>query len=55
MIAIEPSAAKRLTFKAFGVAFTRVWSYPLRLASARDEAMEIAATLLSEPAGSATA
>ncbi|WP_249694353.1 hypothetical protein [Stappia sp. WLB 29] len=55
MIVIEPSVAKRLTFKAFGVAFAKFWGYPLRLASSREEAMEIAGKLLSERAGSATA
>ncbi len=54
MIVIEPNAAKRLTFKAFGVAFAKFWGYPLRLASSREEAMEIARKLLSERAGSAT-
>ncbi|MDQ7246183.1 hypothetical protein [Dongia sedimenti] len=52
MIVIEPSAAKRLAFKAFGVAFAKFWGYPMRLASSREEAMEIAGKLLSERAGS---
>ncbi|HWU61261.1 MAG TPA: hypothetical protein VN112_04490 [Ensifer sp.] len=55
MIVIEASPAKRLTFKAFGIAFAKFWGFPLRLASSREEAMEIAATLLSERAGSAMA
>lgn len=55
MIVIEPSAAKRLTFKAFGVAFAKFWGYPMRIASSREEAMEIAGKLLAERAGSATA
>ncbi|WP_042695272.1 hypothetical protein [Azospirillum sp. B506] len=53
MIVIEPSAAKRLAFKAFGVAFAKFWGYPLRLASSREEALEIARTLLSERSGPA--
>lgn len=55
LIVIEPSAAKRLAFKSFGVAFAKFWGYPLRLASSREEAMEIAGNLLSERAKSATA
>jgi len=55
MIVIEPSAAKRATFKAFGIVFAKFWGYPLKLASSRDEAMEIAAKLLSERTGAATA
>jgi hypothetical protein len=55
MIVIEPSAAKRLVFKPFGVAFAKFWGFPMRLASSREEAMEIAGKLLSEHAGSATA
>jgi len=55
MIVIEPSAAKRLAFKSFGVAFAKFWGHPLKLASSREEAMEIAGQLLSERAGSATA
>lgn len=53
MIVIEPSAIKRLAFKPFGVAFAKFWGYPLRIASSREEALEIAGTLLSVPAGSA--
>jgi hypothetical protein len=52
MIVIEPSAAKRATFKAFGIVFTKFWGYPLRLASSREEALEIAGKLLSDRAGS---
>ncbi len=55
MIVIEPSAAKRLVFKPFGVAFAKFWGYPMKLASSREEAMEIAGKLLSELAGPATA
>lgn len=55
MIVIEPSAAKRLAYKAFGVAFAKFWGCPMRLATSREEAMEIAGILLSERAGSATA
>lgn len=55
MIVIEPSAAKRIAFLAFGVPFSKFWGYPMRVASSRDEAMEIAGKLLSERAGSATA
>ncbi|MEW9310637.1 hypothetical protein [Labrys neptuniae] len=46
MIVIEPNAAKRLAFKAFGVAFAKFWGYPMKLASSREEAMVIAADLL---------
>ena len=55
MIVIEPSAAKRLAFKPFGAAFAKFWGYPMRLASSREEAMDIAGKLLSERAGPATA
>lgn len=53
MIVIEPSAAKRLAFKAFGVAFVKFWGFPMRIASSREEAMEIAGTLLSVRTGPA--
>ena len=46
MIVIEPSTAKRLAFKAFGVAFAKFWGFPMKLAPSREEAMEIAAELL---------
>ena len=55
MIVIEPSAAKRMAFKPFGIAFSKVWGFPMKLSSSREEAMEVAATLLSESAESATA
>ncbi len=55
MIVIEPSTAKRLAFKPFGVAFAKFWGYPMTLASSREEGIEIAGKLLSEHAGSATA
>ena len=55
MIVIEPNAAKRMAFKAFGVAFSKVWGFPMKLTTSREEAMEIAAQLLSEPAGPAIA
>ncbi|AYM14706.1 MULTISPECIES: hypothetical protein [Agrobacterium] len=47
MILIEPSAAKRVAFKAFGVVFAKFWGYPLILASSREEALETAEKLLS--------
>ncbi|MGK6315570.1 hypothetical protein ACMGE0_21455 [Neorhizobium sp. DT-125] len=53
MILIEPSATKRLGFKAFGIVFAKFWGYPLMLASSRKEGMEIAEKLLSEHARSA--
>lgn len=53
MIVIEPNAAKRLTFKAFSVAFAKFWGYPLKLASSREEAIDIAGKLLSERAAPA--
>ena len=55
MIVIEPSAAKRMAFKTFGVAFAKFWGYPLKLATSREEALEIAGHLLSERAGAVTA
>ena len=55
MIVIETSAAKRLAFKSFGVAFAKFWGHPLKIASSREEAMEIADKLLSERAGAAPA
>lgn len=55
MIVIEPSAAKRLAFKPFGVAFARFWGYPMKLASSREEALDIAGNLLSGGAGSVIA
>ena len=55
MVIVEPSAAKRLAFKPFGVAFAKFWGYPMRLASSREEAMEIAGKLLSARAGSTAA
>lgn len=54
MIVIEPSAAKRLAFKTFGAVFSKFWGFPLRIAVTRKEAMDVADTLLSEGAGSAT-
>lgn len=50
MIVIEPSAAKRLAFRPFGVAFAKFWGYPMRLAVSRDEAMKITEGLLSKRA-----
>ncbi|MGK6317569.1 hypothetical protein [Neorhizobium sp. DT-125] len=47
MIVIEPSAAKRVAFKAFGMVFAKFWGYPLMLASSREEALETAEKLLS--------
>lgn len=55
MIVVEPSPAKRLAFKPFGVAFAKFWGYPMRLAMSREEAIKIAGELLSEHAGSARA
>lgn len=55
LIVIEPSATKRLAFKPFGIAFAKFWGYPMRLASSREEAIDIAGKLLSERAGAATA
>lgn len=55
MIVIEPSAAKRLAFKPFGVVFAKFWGFPMRIASSRKEGIEIARKLLSERTGSATA
>lgn len=52
MIVIEPSAAKRLMFKPFGVAFTKFWGYPLKITASREEGLEIAAKLLADHSGS---
>ena len=54
MIVIEPSAAKRMAFKPFGVAFGKVWGFPMKLTSSHDEALDVAGKLLSESAGVAT-
>lgn len=54
MIVIEPSAAKRLAFKPFGVAFAKFWGHPLKLASSPEEAIAMAGELLSEHAEPAT-
>ena len=53
MIVIEPSAAKRLAFKSFGVVFAKFWGYPLKLAASREEGVEMARQLLTERAGKA--
>ncbi|OBV39036.1 hypothetical protein [Janthinobacterium psychrotolerans] len=45
-IMIEPNAAKRLGFKAFAVVFAKFWGYPMLLAASREQAMEMARTLL---------
>lgn len=55
MVIVEPSAAKRLAFKTFGIAFAKFWGYPMMLASSRAEAMAIAQKLLSDHAGSTAA
>ncbi|WP_047309947.1 hypothetical protein [Rhodopseudomonas palustris] len=55
MIIVEPSAAKRLAFKAFGITFQKFWGYPMLLASSRDEAMAIGRKLLSDRAGPSAA
>lgn len=55
MVVIEPNAAKRMAFKPFGLAFSKFWGYPMKLASTREEGIEIAGKLLSERAQSATA
>lgn len=46
MIVIEPNAAKRIAFRAFGVVFAKFWGYPLMLATTREEALETADKLL---------
>ena len=48
MIVIEPSAARRLAFKPFGVIFSKFWGFPLRIALTREEALGVAGNLLSE-------
>ena len=55
MIVIEPSAAKRMAFKPFGVAFGKIWGFPLKITSSHEEAMELAEKLLSEGATAVTA
>ncbi len=54
MIVIEPSAARRLAFKTFGVAFSKFWGFPMKIATSREEGVEIARKMLSEHAGSKT-
>nr|WP_319248550.1 hypothetical protein [uncultured Celeribacter sp.] len=54
MIVIESNAAKRLAFKTFGAVFSKFWGFPLRIALTREEAMDVAESLLSEGVGSAT-
>lgn len=46
MIVIEPSTAKRLAFKPFGLAFAKFWGFPMKLAPSREEAMDMAGELL---------
>jgi hypothetical protein len=53
MIMVEPSAAKRLGFKAFALVFAKFWGYPLLLAASREEAMDIAKGLLATRTASA--
>lgn len=53
MIMVEPNAAKRLSFKAFAILFTKFWGYPLLLAPTREEAMDIAKGLLARQTASA--
>ncbi|MXO66434.1 hypothetical protein [Altericroceibacterium endophyticum] len=55
MIVIEPSATKRMAFKPFGVAFGKLWGFPLKLTSSRQEAMDIAGQLLAQRTGTVTA
>ncbi|WP_225028802.1 hypothetical protein [Xinfangfangia pollutisoli] len=55
MIVIEPSGARRVTFKAFGVVFRKFWGYPLILAASREEALDMAAQLLTGQGRAATA
>lgn len=47
MILVEPNSAKRLAFKAFSVAFSKFWGYPLLLASSREQAVDMAKERLS--------
>jgi hypothetical protein len=51
MIVIEPSAAKRLAFKPFGVAFSKFWGYPLKLVPSHEDASDVAAKLIAEHGG----
>ncbi|ATE77109.1 MULTISPECIES: hypothetical protein [Pseudomonas] len=46
LIMVEPSAAKRLGFKAFAGLFAKVWGYPLLFAASREQAIEMAHGLL---------
>lgn len=46
MVLIEPSAAKRLAGKAFGVVFGKFWGYPLHFGDSGDDARDIAGSLL---------
>jgi hypothetical protein len=51
MIGIEPSAARRLAFKSFGVVVAQFRGYPLKLPASREEGIEIARQRLTERAG----
>jgi len=55
MIMVEPSAAKRLGFKAFALVFSKFWGYPLLLAPSRDAAMNMARDLLAGKSASVVA
>ena len=52
MVMVEPSAAKRLGFKAFATVFGKFWGYPLLLAASREQAIEMAEGLLGKSAKS---
>ena len=52
LIMIEPSAAKRLGFKAFAGLFAKVWGYPLLFATSREQAIKMANELLRKASAS---
>ena len=46
MVMVEPDCAKRLAGKAFAVMFNKFWGYPLHFGGSRDDALDIAGSLL---------
>lgn len=46
MVMVEPDCARRLAGKAFAVMFNKFWGYPLHFGGSRDDALDIAHSLL---------
>ena len=51
MIMVEPNPTKRLAYKAFSLPFSKFWGYPLHIAGSREQAIEMAKTLLTQHGG----